>query len=461
MGIIRVSGTEAVAATSAIFRPAGTVPLEEKKGGTLTFGKIVDPQTGEEVDEALVGLFRAPHSYTGEDSAELSCHGSPYILSRVVELLLAQGCRTARPGEYTQRAFLNGKMDLSQAEGVADLIASTTAANHRMAMNQMRGGFSKELRQLRDELLHITTLLELELDFSDHEDLEFAPRGELKGLTEKIRRHLESLCRSFRVGNVLKRGVPVAIVGETNAGKSTLLNALVGEERALVSHIHGTTRDTIEETAVVGDTLVRLIDTAGIRQTTDEVERMGIGRTFAKMNEAEIVVWLIDIRQAEEQFGALADRILQAAQGKRLIVLLNKKDLVTAQEAQHAERTVTERIRERNAAAESPAATVSSISAKAPETRAFMEKTIAAILSSLYQDAAATETIVSNARHHEALSRSLAAIGRVQQGLLQGIPADLVSQDLRECIHHIGEIIGEITPDAVLQNVFSRFCIGK
>lgn len=461
LGIIRVSGPEAILATSRIFRPVGKTRLEEKKGGTLTFGHIVDPQSGEVVDEVLVSLFRAPHSYTGEDSTELSCHGSQYILSKVIELLIGQGCRMARPGEYTQRAFLNGKMDLSQAEGVADLIASTTSANHRMAMSQMRGGFSKELRQLRDDLLHITTLLELELDFSDHEDLEFASRADLRQLAEKIHAHLKRLCQSFRVGNALKRGVPVAIVGETNAGKSTLLNALINEERALVSNIHGTTRDTIEETSVVGDTLVRFIDTAGIRQTTDEVERMGIDRTFAKMHEAEIVLWLIDLTETDEQWGALADKIFQTAEGKQLVILLNKQDLFTSQEVEKTEKLIEEKIKGRGSIVEGHTPIVRAISAKSSETRAFLENIIANLLASLYQSSPTSETIVSNARHYEALSLSLSAIDRVLEAMQLHIPADLISQDLRECIHHLSEIIGEITPDAVLQNVFAHFCIGK
>ena len=302
LGIVRVSGPQAISATSEIFKPKGSMPLDQRHGGTITFGNIINPDTDELIEEVLISLFRSPHSYTGEDSCEISCHGSEYILAQIVRLLLAQGCRMARPGEYTERAFLNGKMDLSQAEAVADLIASTTEANHRMAMQQMRGGFSKELAQLRDQLLHITSLLELELDFSDHEDLEFASRTELRDLAHEIHDHISALCQSFRLGNALKRGIPVAIVGETNAGKSTLLNALVGEERALVSEVRGTTRDTIEETINVSGILVRFIDTAGIRNTTDKVERMGIDRTFAKISEADIVLWLVDLTQYQTQY---------------------------------------------------------------------------------------------------------------------------------------------------------------
>lgn len=332
ISVVRVSGPEAINATARIFVPAGTRNITEKQGGTLTFGRIADPGNGETVDEVLVSLFRAPHSYTGEDCTEISCHGSSYIQTRVVQLLIAQGCVMAQPGEYTQRAFLNGKMDLSQAEAVADLIASTTAANHRMAMQQMRGGFSKRLKNLREQLLKLTSLMELELDFSDHEDLEFASRTELYDLAQNVRAQIDMLCRSFSLGNALKRGFPVAIVGETNAGKSTLLNALVGEQRALVSHIHGTTRDTVEETIMLGDTLIRFIDTAGIRATDDAVEQMGIERTYEKIDEADIVIWMLDATNALAQYRALKDKVL--CPDKHYLIVLNKTDLISDKELQ-------------------------------------------------------------------------------------------------------------------------------
>ena len=447
IGIIRVSGPDAIAITGRLFTPASGKPLAERPPYTLTFGQILSP-AGEVVDEVLVSLFRAPHSYTGEDSVEISCHGSAYILQQVMQLLVGQGCRAAGPGEYTQRAFLNGKMDLSQAEAVADLIASTSAATHRMAMNQMRGGFSRELAQLRDQLLHLTSLMELELDFSDHEDLEFADRSELEAIAARVEQVIARLADTFSVGNALKNGVPVAIVGETNAGKSTLLNALLNEERAIVSDIHGTTRDVIEDTLSLGGITFRFIDTAGIRQTTDTIESLGIERSFQKLEQADIVLWVIDATRACEQYRQLRADILPRCEGKHLVLVLNKADLLPTGSCAPAFEGLPED------------ALVMPLSAKRRDGLADLQKRLVAFAS--LPDLSQTDVVVSNVRHYEALTRALTAIHRVQDGLASGLSGDFVSQDLRECLHHLGEIVGgTIETDEVLGNIFKHFCVGK
>lgn len=449
IGVIRISGPRAIEAVSHIFNPISGKPLKQRRNFSLTFGKIFSNE-GEIIDEVLVSVFRAPHSYTGEESVEISCHGSSYILQRVLQLLIGQGCRLAEPGEYTQRAFLNGKMDLSQAEAVADLISSATSATHRMAMNQMRGGFSRELSALRDKLLHLTSLMELELDFSDHEELEFADRTELSQIADEIEQVISRLANSFSVGNALKNGVPVAIIGETNAGKSTLLNALLNEEKAIVSDVHGTTRDVIEDTVNLRGLTFRFIDTAGIRQTTDVVESIGIERTFQKIGQTDIILWMIDTDNSElkTQSSELKTEILPHLEDKNLIVLFNKCDKVSSEQLSEWEASFAD--------VDAPKLFLSAKHRKGlDELETLLVKTAA--LPEISQ----SDVIVTNVRHYEALIRALDSIHRVQSGLQMNLSGDFVSQDLRECIHHLSDIVGEVSNDAVLQNIFKNFCIGK
>lgn len=446
IGVVRVSGKSAIEIVNSIFKPSKGDDLLSRKAYNVIFGVITD---GEDiVDEVLVTLFRAPHSYTGENSVEISCHGSSYILQRVMQLLLKGGCRLAGPGEFTQRAFLNGKMDLSQAEAVADLIASTSEATHKMAMNQMRGGFSRELAILRDKLLHITSLMELELDFSDHEELEFADRSELETLAENIEATISKLCKSFTLGNAIKNGVPVAIIGETNAGKSTLLNALLNEEKAIVSDIHGTTRDVIEDTININGVTFRFIDTAGIRDTQDEIESIGIERTYKKIEQASIVLWLLDASTALMQWGMLADNILPKCEGKKLIVVLNKMDMLPEGHAELLEKALFDIEYDHIF-----------ISAKNGENIDALQSKLLDIAT--LPELSSNDVIVSNVRHYEALSLALDSIQRVKNGLAMQLPGDLISQDLRECIYHLSDIVGEVTTDQVLGNIFKNFCIGK
>ena len=445
IAVIRVSGPEAIAICNTLFVPqtAGK-DLLSQKAYTLRYGSI--RRKDELIDEVLVALFRAPHSFTGEDTVEITCHGSIYIQQQILQLLIENGCRSALPGEYTQRAFMNGKIDLSQAEAVADLIASTSAGQHKLALNQMRGGFSNELRNLQEQLLHITSLMELELDFSDHEELEFADRSELTALANHIEQVISRLANSFNVGNAIKNGIPVAIIGETNAGKSTLLNALLNEEKAIVSDIHGTTRDVIEDIINIQGITFRFIDTAGIRDTQDTIESIGIERTFQKLDQAAIVLWLIDTIEAKKQIEELSSRVLPHCKEKQLILVFNKTDLLTEplnidlldlpKESQYI-----------------------TISAK--------QKTQIKDLENLLVQAAhcpvlsSNDIIVTNVRHYEALTRALDSIHRVQEGLNDNLSGDFISQDLRECIFHLSDIIGEVTTDQVLGNIFNKFCIGK
>ena len=451
IGTIRVSGKEAISITDKIFTQAGGAPLSERKPYTLTFGHITS-ENGEIVDEVLVSLFRGPHSYTGEDSTEISCHGSSYILQQVMQLLVKNGCRAAGPGEFTQRAFLNGKMDLSQAEAVADLIASTSAATHRMAMSQMRGGFSRELSALREKLLHLTSLMELELDFSDHEELEFADRSELSEIASQVETVINGLVHSFSVGNAIKNGIPVAIIGETNAGKSTLLNALLNEERAIVSDIHGTTRDVIEDTMNIDGVMFRFIDTAGIRETSDKIESIGIERSFQKLDQASIVLWVIDSTEAKAQIEALKDKVIPRCEGKKLILVMNKCD-VTPESAIFV--SDTEIFSPENVC-------MKTISISAKNRKGIIELQELLVKAAALPEVTQNDVVVSNIRHYEALTHALEAIHRVQDGLEMNLSGDLVSQDLRECLFHLAEIVGgEITNDEVLGNIFRNFCIGK
>lgn len=463
IGTIRVSGKEAIAITDKIFTPVNGSPLSGRKPYTLTFGHIIN-EKGEIVDEVLVSLFRGPHSYTGEDSTEISCHGSSYILQQVMQLLIKNGCRAAGPGEFTQRAFLNGKMDLSQAEAVADLIASTSAATHRMAMNQMRGGFSRELSALREKLLHLTSLMELELDFSDHEELEFADRSELSEIASQVETVINGLVNSFSVGNAIKNGIPVAIIGETNAGKSTLLNALLNEERAIVSDIHGTTRDVIEDTMIINGVLFRFIDTAGIRETTDTIESLGIERSFQKLDQASIVLWVIDSTEAKVQIDALKDKVIPRCEGKKLILVMNKCDMVsdTITQSECLKDLPGTTIINTISTSENSGMNYEIISIAAKQRKGIAELQKLLIKAAALPEVTQNDVVVSNVRHYEALSHALEAIHRVQDGMSMGLSGDLVSQDLRECLFHLAEIVGgEITNDEVLGNIFKNFCIGK
>lgn len=442
IGIIRISGSEALTIADRIFRPVGSnAPLADRKPYTLVFGNIVNAEN-EVVDEVLVSIFHAPHSYTGENSVEISCHGSAYILQQVMFLLTQNGCIPAGPGEFTQRAFLNGKMDLSQAEAVADLISATNKATHDMALSQLKGHFSNELSDLRAHLLKLTSLLELELDFSDHEELEFADRSELYTLACDIHQRLASLARSFEVGNALKNGIPVAIVGKTNVGKSTLLNHLLHEEKAIVSDVHGTTRDFIEDTTIINGIQFRFVDTAGIRPTDDVVENIGIERTYQKLQEAKIVLWLIDQQPTEAEIEDIKERVAD----KKLIIVRNKIDKSTAHSTfniQHSTFTTVD------------------ISAKYGTNIPVLEQLIveAADIPQLSE----SDIVITSARHYSALLLADESLQRVIDSMNLGLSGDLLAEDLRIVIDHLAEITGEerITPQETLQNIFTHFCIGK
>lgn len=438
IGIIRISGPKTLEILSGIF----TKSLTKARPNTIHYGHIKDKD--EIIDEVLVSVFRAPHSYTGEESAEISCHGSQYILNKVLELLVKNGCRMANPGEFTMRAYLNGKMDLSQAEAVADIIASTNKATHQLAMSQLRGSVSNELSLLREQLLYLTSLMELELDFSDHEDLEFADRTELLQLTKKIESHITRLAHSFETGQAIKQGIPVAIVGKTNVGKSTLLNRLLKDDRAIVSNVHGTTRDTIEDTIDIQGVTFRFIDTAGIRKTTDEVECIGIQRTYEAIKKARIVLWVIDDVPSPKDI----QEIVEETNDKHLVIIQNKEDKENSVKIPlytfHSLHNYT----------------FLRVSAKYNQHIDELEKTIyeAADIPTLTE----TDVIITNARHYDALVRARQSLSHVLDGMRSGLSGDLLSEDLRDVLSNLAEITGgQITPNEVLGNIFKHFCVGK
>ena len=423
IAVIRISGTEAIPIVNSLF--VGRKSLTESLAGTIHHGQIA--RNGEILDEVLCSVFRAPHSFTGEDTVEIACHGSLFIQQELLQWLIDAGCRAAEPGEFTRRAFLNGKMDLTQAEAVADLIASQSKAEKDLALSQLRGSVSNELKDLRQRLLHFTSLVELELDFADHEELEFADRAELKNLASEIETKLSALLSSFRTGNAIRNGIPVAIVGAPNVGKSTLLNALLGEQRAIVSDIQGTTRDTIEDTLILDGILFRLIDTAGLRESSDMLENMGMERSRQAAEQAQIIIFLQD---AEHVRG-----ILDFRTSAIVLNVLNKSDL-------HPDLTSSKNI---------------CISAKNGDIEP-LKRELVRIAKETMQTSA---VMLSNARHYEAVSRAHEAIQRVQDGLAQGLSGELLSLDLQDCLSALGEVTGQITNAEVLTNIFSKFCIGK
>ena len=477
ISIIRVSGKEALTIADKIIHLSGG-SLAETEGYRLRYGTIF-ADDGSVLDNVIVSVFRAPHSYTGENSVEISCHASRFIVNSILEGLVNTGARIAAPGEFTRRAFVNGKMDLAQAEAVADVIASQSAASHKVAMNQLKGGFFFVLKSLREKLLKMTSLLELELDFSE-EDVEFASRSELEALVNEALTHIGRLTESFSRGNAIKNGVPVAIVGATNTGKSTLLNALLGEDRAIVSDIAGTTRDTIEETLNLGGVMFRFIDTAGIRETDEVVEKIGIERTFKKMDEASIVLGMTDLSRGEDSVLADAeyiwDKVNASSSGQEFLLLVNKCDVDGCESvdgeghvagyagagdgAGDADKTgkmakIEATLREKGISAK-----LIPISAKTGYGLAALTETLAEIGRRITGDT--DETLVTNIRHYEALVRAATALGRVRDGLqVATLPPDLIAQDLREALYHLGEIVGEIGTEEVLGNIFRKFCIGK
>ena len=453
IGIIRLSGSEAIRLTDKVFVSVSGKQLSAAKPNTLHYGEIKD-KDGHTIDDVLVSVFRAPHSYTGEDSTEISCHGSRYILQQVLQRLIEVGCRQAEPGEYTRRAYMNGKMDLSQAEAVADLIASTNKATHQMALSQLKGHFSSELTLLREKLLKMTSLLELELDFSDHEELEFADRSELRALAAEIEKKITTLAHSFETGNALKQGVPVAIVGKTNVGKSTLLNRLLHEEKAIVSNIHGTTRDVIEDTTLLDGITFRFIDTAGIRKTDDVVENIGIERTYQKMEEAKIVIWLLDALPTEAEIEDMKEK----NQGKKLLMVFNKIDEISFDKAmlssdENSQTSSSISLSDENVS-------ILNISARTGENVSDLEQAL--VRAADIPEITENDVIVTSARHYEALLRADESLSRVLESMDMGMSGDIIAEDLKMVLEELGEITGgQISSQETLNNIFKHFCIGK
>jgi tRNA modification GTPase len=443
---IRLSGTDAITIIDQVYKsPGKDKTIANQPANTFHYGSIIDHS--QVIDEVIVALFKAPHSYTGEDVIEISCHGSVYIQQRLLQLLINCGARMAKPGEFTQRAYLNGKMDLSQAEAVADLIASETAAAHSVALKQMKGGISDEIKQLRAQLLSFISLIELELDFSE-EDVEFVNRDSLLQLISDIHRVISNLINSFQYGNAIKNGIPVAIIGDANVGKSTLLNLLLKEERAIVSEIAGTTRDSIEDVVTIDGIQFRFIDTAGIRSTTDTIENMGIERTFAKIEQAGIVLILVDATNPERNEFFSQHSIIEKIGSKACAIVINKIDIAPKETIDHLESIARE--------LELPSIAISA--QKQLNTGLLTDFLIKSVHQAGFSE---NDVIITNMRHFEALSNADEAVIRVIEGLKQGISGDFLSQDIRECLHYMGEITGEITTDEVLENIFKNFCIGK
>ena len=445
IAVVRLSGKGCIALVDDLFESPNKKKLADQQPYTVHFGKIMDKPNV--LDEVLITVFHAPHSFTGEESVEIACHGSVYIQQKLMEVLIHAGARMAQAGEFTRRAFTNGKFDLSQAEAVADLIASTSATSHRVSLNQMRGGFTTKIAQLRNTLLQFASLIELELDFSE-EDVEFANRDKLYELTSQVETEIDRLAKSFSLGNVIKNGIPVAIIGETNAGKSTLLNLLLDEEKAIVSDIHGTTRDVIEDVINIQGISFRFIDTAGIRHTVDVIEMMGIELTYQKIEQASVVLWVIDLTTADAKIKELAELITPKLKEKHTILLFNKADLLSQEELQSKNELLKELAADRLF-----------ISAKKQDNIDALQSLLvkAAHIPSIGE----ADVIVTNMRHYQALIKALEAIVRVREGLDIGISHDFLAQDIRECMFHLGEISGHISTDEILGNIFSKFCIGK